>query len=107
MNFPDITDPMIKLFCFILLLVLNSGLLKVAAQSKKVIIDCDPGVDDAMALILAMQYTDFDILGITTVFGNAYLEQTTKNALTVVELSNKITLSSRFIVAVIEYHHSG
>jgi purine nucleosidase len=59
------------------------------AQARKVIIDCDPGVDDATALVLAMNYPGFEILGITTVFGNAYLEQTTKNALTVVELSKR------------------
>jgi len=59
------------------------------APVKKIIIDCDPGIDDATALILAMNYPGFEILGITTVFGNAYLDQTTKNALTVVELSGK------------------
>ena len=59
------------------------------AQGRKIIIDCDPGVDDATALVLAMNYPGFDILGITTVFGNAYLEQTTKNALTTVELSKR------------------
>jgi purine nucleosidase len=80
---------MIKLFCLTSLIVFNSSLFTATAQSKKVIIDCDPGVDDAMALILAMQYPGFDILGITTIFGNAYLEQATKNALTIVELSKK------------------
>src|SRR6185369_5932633 len=60
-----------------------------SAQSRKVIIDCDPGIDDAIALILAMNYPGFEILGITTGFGNAYLNQTTRNALTVVELSQK------------------
>jgi len=59
------------------------------AQAKKIIIDCDAGVDDATALVLAINYTGFDILGITTVFGNAYLEQTTQNALTVAELSKR------------------
>lgn len=59
------------------------------AQSKKVIIDCDPGIDDAMAIILAMQYSGFEILGITTVFGNATLEQATKNALRAVALSGR------------------
>lgn len=80
---------MSRIFLFISLIVLNGAQLTSSAQSRKVIIDCDPGVDDAMALILAMQYPGFEILGITTVFGNAYLEQTTKNALTVVELAGK------------------
>jgi inosine-uridine nucleoside N-ribohydrolase len=59
------------------------------AQQRKIIIDCDPGIDDAMALILAMNYPGFDIVGITTVFGNAYVDQSTKNALTIVQLSGK------------------
>jgi purine nucleosidase len=79
-----------KANCWLILLVLlHIGRVDVAAQSRKLIIDCDPGIDDAMAIILAMQYSGFEILGITTVFGNAYLDQTTRNALTVVELSGK------------------
>src|SRR4029453_16550414 len=73
----------------ILLIMLHVSRLDAAAQSRKVIIDCDPGIDDAMAIILAMQYSGFDIVGITTVFGNASLDQATKNALTVVELSGR------------------
>jgi len=42
-----------------------------------------------MAIILAMQYSGFDIVGITTGFGNAYLDQATRNALTVVDLSGR------------------
>jgi purine nucleosidase len=75
---------------FILILLFSFGQFTASAQSRKVIIDCDPGVDDAMALILAMNYPGFEILGITTVFGNAYVDQTTKNALTIVELSKRI-----------------
>src|SRR5688572_18579469 len=60
-----------------------------AAEPRKLIIDCDPGIDDAIALILAIQYPGFEILGITTTFGNASLEQATKNALRIVELSGK------------------
>jgi len=60
-----------------------------SAQSRKVIIDCDPGIDDSIALILAIESSEFEILGITTVFGNSSLEQATKNALRIVELSNQ------------------
>src|SRR5262245_32951546 len=74
---------------FLSIFLLNSCLATVHAQSKKLIIDCDPGIDDAMALILALQSSRFEIVGITTVFGNASLEQGTKNALRVVELSGK------------------
>ena len=47
----------------------------------KLIIDCDPGVDDAVALFLAFaSHEALDILGITTVAGNAGLERTARNA---------------------------
>jgi purine nucleosidase len=48
---------------------------------RKIIIDCDPGQDDAVALFLALSSPDeLDVLGITTVAGNVTLEQTQRNA---------------------------
>ncbi|KRB60333.1 nucleoside hydrolase [Rhizobium sp. Root708] len=48
---------------------------------QKVIYDTDPGVDDAMALLFLHRHPDIDLIGITTVFGNASIETTTRNAL--------------------------
>ena len=49
--------------------------------ARKVIIDCDPGQDDAVALFLAMSSPDeLEILGVTTVAGNVPLELTQRNA---------------------------
>lgn len=50
-------------------------------MTNKVIFDTDPGVDDAMALLFLHRHPDVDLLGITTVFGNAAIETTTRNAL--------------------------
>jgi len=47
---------------------------------KKVIFDTDPGIDDAMALALIQASPALELVGITTVFGNAYVETTTRNA---------------------------
>ncbi len=47
---------------------------------KKIIMDCDPGHDDAIALLLASRADDLQILGVTTVAGNTDLENTTGNA---------------------------
>ncbi len=47
----------------------------------RVIFDTDPGVDDAMALLFLHHHPDIEILGITTVFGNATIDVTTRNAL--------------------------
>lgn len=52
-------------------------------MKKKIIIDTDPGHDDAMAILLAGKY--FDVIGITTVFGNQSIEKTTKNTLKILE----------------------
>lgn len=49
-------------------------------------IDCDPGVDDAAALLLAHAQEETEIVGISTVSGNAYVDQTTENALKLCDL---------------------
>jgi purine nucleosidase len=50
-------------------------------QPIKVIFDTDPGIDDAMALLFIKQAKALDLVGITTVLGNASIETTTRNAL--------------------------
>ena len=52
---------------------------------KKIIIDTDPGVDDALAILLAIT-SKLNIIGITTTFGNSTIENTTRNALTILEI---------------------
>ncbi|TPI19773.1 nucleoside hydrolase [Mesorhizobium sp. B4-1-1] len=48
---------------------------------EKIILDCDPGHDDAIAILLAAGNPNIDLLGITTVSGNHNVENTTRNAL--------------------------
>jgi inosine-uridine nucleoside N-ribohydrolase len=50
------------------------------------ILDCDPGHDDAIALLLALASPELDLLGVTTTYGNQTLAKTTTNALRVLEL---------------------
>jgi inosine-uridine nucleoside N-ribohydrolase len=50
------------------------------------ILDCDPGHDDAIALLLALASPELDLLGVTTTYGNQTLAKTTANALRVLEL---------------------
>lgn len=59
------------------------------ASQKKLIIDTDPGVDDAHALLLALSHAAVHVEAITTVAGNVSLQTTTRNALTVLELLSK------------------
>ena len=54
------------------------------SNGKKIILDCDPGHDDAFALIVAAKFTN--LIGVTTVAGNAPLELTTRNARIILDL---------------------
>lgn len=59
-------------------------------MTQKIIIDTDPGQDDAVAILLALASPDeIDVRGIVTVAGNVGLAQNSKNALKIVELSGK------------------
>ncbi len=59
-------------------------------MSRKIIIDCDPGQDDAVALFLALSSPDdLDVLGITTVAGNVPLELTQRNARMMCDIAGK------------------
>lgn len=55
-------------------------------KKTPIIIDTDPGVDDAIALMLANKLPQFDLRAVTTVAGNVGIDQTTYNALRVLEL---------------------
>jgi purine nucleosidase/pyrimidine-specific ribonucleoside hydrolase len=55
-------------------------------MSTPILLDCDPGHDDAIALLLALGSDEVELLGVTTVAGNQTLEKTTANAIRVLEL---------------------
>src|SRR5215203_4928442 len=56
-----------------------------AGVRTKIIVDCDPGHDDAVAILFAARH--FDLLAVTTVYGNSSVENTTRNALAILELT--------------------
>lgn len=55
------------------------------SPSHSLIIDTDPGVDDAMAIALACAHPQIELLGLTTVFGNVSVELATRNALSILQ----------------------
>jgi purine nucleosidase len=57
--------------------------------SEAIIIDCDPGVDDAVALLLAFASPELEILGVTTVAGNVSAELTARNAAMVRQVARR------------------
>src|SRR4051812_43634718 len=56
------------------------------AFQPRLLLDCDPGIDDAAALALAATSPELELLGVTTVAGNVDLPLTTRNALALLEL---------------------
>ncbi|XP_058083640.1 uridine nucleosidase 1-like isoform X2 [Magnolia sinica] len=60
--------------------------------SGKIIIDTDPGIDDSMAILMAFQMPDLEILGLTTVFGNVSAEHATRNALVLCEIAGNTNI---------------
>src|SRR3981189_2682649 len=71
-----------------LLMCCALGSLAVAGP-RKVIIDTDPGTDDAMAIMLALNSPEFDVLALTVVPGNVTAAQGLENALRMVSLANR------------------
>ena len=55
-------------------------------MTTKLIIDTDPGIDDAMAIVFAGLHADIELVGLTSVFGNVSIEKTTRNALRLAEI---------------------
>ncbi|SEO20682.1 Inosine-uridine nucleoside N-ribohydrolase [Halogranum amylolyticum] len=58
-------------------------------MNTKLLLDIDPGNDDAIALFIALAADDIDVVGITTVAGNTTVENATRNALSLLELVDR------------------
>lgn len=54
---------------------------------RKILIDTDPGIDDAMAILMAFAHPGLEVVGLTTVFGNVHVEVATRNALLLAEMA--------------------
>jgi len=83
LKFRPSTSSIFAIFLIALALVLP------ASASKKVIIDTDPGTDDALALMLALTSPELDVRAITVVPGNVTLEMGVDNAMRMVSLANR------------------
>jgi inosine-uridine nucleoside N-ribohydrolase len=58
-------------------------------MSEKLLLDVDPGIDDALAILMALGNDDVDVVGLTTVMGNTTIENTTRNALALLEFVDR------------------
>jgi inosine-uridine nucleoside N-ribohydrolase len=61
----------------------------VSVSATPILLDCDPGHDDAIALLLALASPEVELLGVTTVAGNQTLDKTTANAIRVLEFAGR------------------
>ncbi|KAL4225736.1 hypothetical protein ACF0H5_016425 [Mactra antiquata] len=61
-------------------------------MDRKIIIDCDPGNDDAMAILMALSYNDIDIIAISCVEGNTVVKQCGINALRVLQAADRMDI---------------
>ncbi|KAG5562366.1 hypothetical protein RHGRI_005189 [Rhododendron griersonianum] len=58
-------------------------------EPKKIIIDTDPGIDDAMAIFVALRSPEVEVIGLTTIYGNVYTTLATRNALHLLEVAGR------------------
>jgi purine nucleosidase len=72
-----------------ILLFVGIGAAPSQASARKIIFDTDPGTDDAMALMLALNSPELEVVGITVVAGNVVEPQGLDNAMRMVSLANR------------------
>ncbi|KAI9090676.1 hypothetical protein K1719_028529 [Acacia pycnantha] len=65
----------------------SNGVSGSHVNPEKLIIDTDPGIDDSMAILMAFQTPEVEILGLTTTFGNVSTEGATRNSLLLCEIA--------------------
>ncbi|GLT92815.1 hypothetical protein SLE2022_106310 [Rubroshorea leprosula] len=63
--------------------------MAIPAEPKKIIIDTDPGIDDAMAIFVALRSPEVEVIGLTTIYGNVYTTLATRNALHLLEVAGR------------------
>src|SRR4051812_49188301 len=62
-------------------------------MARRILIDTDPGIDDAMAIFYALASPELEVVGLTTVFGNAHTPVCTRNALRLLEIADRTDIS--------------
>lgn len=66
-------------------------------SGKKVVLDCDPGPDDAQALMMLLaRDSHVNLLAVTTVFGNGEVHKSTQNALRTLNMCSRLDVSTLF-----------
>ncbi|XP_011175813.1 probable uridine nucleosidase 2 isoform X2 [Solenopsis invicta] len=74
---------------FKIIIMLHLLCFAMRKNTRKIVIDTDPGGDDALALMLALKYEDVDIQGITVTYGNTNLENVKRNLLKILTIAER------------------
>lgn len=61
-------------------------------MTKKIVVDTDPGIDDAMAILFALASPALEVLGLTTIYGNVLTDMATRNALHLLEFAGRTNI---------------
>ena len=61
-------------------------------EKRKVIIDCDPGIDDSLAILLAINSPELEVLGLTITSGNVPAQLGAKNALKALQMCQRLDI---------------
>lgn len=77
-------------------------------EKRKIIMDCDPGIDDAIALAYAASHPEaFELLAVTTVAGNQTIDIVTRNALDLSALYKlNVPVAAGMVEPIIREHHT-
>ena len=59
------------------------------AAPRRILIDTDPGIDDAMAILYALASPELEVIALTTVFGNAHVDTCTANAIRILDVAGR------------------
>ena len=61
-------------------------------EKRKVIIDCDPGIDDCLAILLALNSKELEVVGLTICSGNVPADLGAKNALKALQIAGRLDI---------------
>lgn len=67
---------------------------EMSGGARKLVVDCDPGTDDAQAILMALATPSVDVVAVTTTFGNGTIDNTSWNALRTLTVADRLDVSA-------------
>ncbi len=92
-KFPGVFTELLVVSSFLVCLYIL--LAAMGDSRRKFVVDCDAGVDDAQAILMAVSQRDVNILAVTSVFGNAHVDHTSINCLRVLKCCGRLDVRTQ------------